>query len=261
MRVQGFKVALVQKGAKMYNGPLSSFLTRDLSSLSHMQEKDLRMYLSDSNDRAIVLPSLPKPADMPPLIAISDIEFRFAYPIASDFFLQRGSFLETEQDGLFVEVVRDESLLSQEHLFDVYALWEGGIWSDPKQKLLRAHPLAERGIFPCGVFEVKPSSWLHHLQSIEPEHFPSEIVSSYHPATQTRTMRQVTYHHVLFTFRDTTLEFITNRLSYELFQGSQSVREEMLSIKWGADAYYGQETADALLRSYGQKTDKRPLER
>jgi hypothetical protein len=195
----------------------------------------------ESNDRAIALPRLPKPAGIGPLIVSSDSDFRFAYPIASDFLLQRGSSPDTEPEGSFVEMVIDEEPLAQERLSDVYALWEVGICSGyvyeshHNQKLLRTHPLAERGMFPCGVFEVKPSSWLHHLQSAAPENFPSEIMSGYHPATQTATVKHMRYHHLLFTFLDTTLEFITDRLSCELFRGAERLREEIQFLKWSGD--------------------------
>src|SRR5262245_38322177 len=72
-------------------------------------------YLSESNERAILLPHLPQPAGGPPLMVSSDIELRFAYPIVADFFQQDQPdwFAVTEPADAFVEVVSAESFLSQ----------------------------------------------------------------------------------------------------------------------------------------------------
>lgn len=201
--------------------------------------------LSESNDRAMLLPHLPQPAGEPPLIVTSDIELRFAYPIAASFFRknQPGWSSEAEPADSFVEVVREGSFLSQGDASEMYALWDTGICPGhivrqySRQEDLRAHPLAERGMAPCGVFEVKPSAWPCHLQSTEPENLPAEIRSRYDPATQTATVKPLRYHHLLFAFRGTTLEFITDRLSYELFQRVEQVRQEIQRIKWGADLF------------------------
>ncbi|GHO88096.1 hypothetical protein KSZ_61020 [Dictyobacter formicarum] len=91
-------------------------------------------------------------------------------------------------------------------------------------------------MFPCGVFEVKPSAWLQHLQSTEPENLLAEIISEY-IAPLTPIVKHVRYHHLLFAFHGTTLELITDRLSYELFPTVEQVRQEIQRIKWGADIF------------------------
>jgi hypothetical protein len=201
--------------------------------------------LLERNDRAILLPHLPQPAGGPPLIVTSDIELRFAYPIATGSFHknQPGWTSEEEPTDPFVEVVREGSFLAQGDTSEGYALWDTGICPGhilrqySGQEDVRAHPLAERGLAPCGVFEVKPSAWLRHLQSTEPENLPAELTSRSAPATQMAPVKPLSYHHLLFAFRGTALEFITDRLSYELFQGAEQVRQEIHRIKWGADLF------------------------
>lgn len=202
-------------------------------------------YLSGSEDRAILLPHLPQPAGGSPLIVTSDIELWFAYPIAADFFQknQPGQVSEAEAANSFVEIVQEGSFFSQGDVSEMYVVWDTGICPGHilrhyhRREDLRTHPLAEKGMSACAVYEVKPSAWLHHVQSTEPENLPPEIISQYHPATQTATVKHLTYHHLLFAFHGTTLELLTDRLSYELFQKVEQVRQEIQRIKWGADAY------------------------
>jgi hypothetical protein len=191
----------------------------------------------------VTLPYIPQPAGGSPLIVTSDIEIRFAYAVNGDSLLPAG--IRSPQDladGL-IEVITDGSLLTDKPTTDVYVVCDTGICpgyicqyfhgSSPVSR----HPLAARGMVACGVYEVKPSAWLRHLRSVEPEEFPPEILASFHPATQETTMRQLTYHHMLFAFRDSTLEFITDRLSYELVWGAKGIRDELQRIKWGEDCF------------------------
>lgn len=201
-------------------------------------------HVTGSEDRAILLQHLPQPAGVPPLVVTSDIELRFAYPVAA------GSFQEDRSSGSsdaesadsFVEVVGEASALTEGGATELYALWDTGIcpghiWRRyQRQADLQAHPLAERGLSPCGVFEVRPSAWLQHLQRTEPENLPAEIIGMY-VSPLTPIVKQVRYHHMLFAFNGITLEFITDRLTYELFQTAEQVRQELRRIKWGADAY------------------------
>jgi hypothetical protein len=78
----------------------------------------------------------------------------------------------------------------------------------PDDEAMIAHPLAGRGIHPCGAFTVQHSSWLRSLKradAVHPRHAPSRF-------------RALT--HYVLTFRDSTFECAANDVSASVHRGS-----------------------------------------
>ena len=71
-------------------------------------------------------------------------------------------------------------------------------FGSPNDEALSGHPLAERGLGPYGVFEVRHSSWIRALERMNRVH-PS------HNASHFGALR-----HFVFTFHDTTFECVAD---------------------------------------------------
>jgi hypothetical protein len=71
-------------------------------------------------------------------------------------------------------------------------------FGSPNDEAMRGHPLAERGLGPYGVFEVRNSSWIRALEQMNRIH-------PYHNASRFRALR-----HFVFTFHDNTFECVAN---------------------------------------------------
>jgi hypothetical protein len=68
----------------------------------------------------------------------------------------------------------------------------------PNDEAPRGHPLAQRGLKPYGIFEVRNSSWIGALERINK-------VNARHSARRFEALR-----HFIFTFHDKTFECVAN---------------------------------------------------
>ncbi|MEP3073653.1 hypothetical protein [Maricaulis sp.] len=84
----------------------------------------------------------------------------------------------------------------------------------PDEETLAGHPLASRGLYPCGAFEVRRSDWIDALRqadSIRPSHSDERF----------RKLR-----HFIFTFRESTVEVAADGYEVALL-GPLSIREAL----------------------------------
>jgi hypothetical protein len=95
------------------------------------------------------------------------------------------------------------------------------LFGPPDDEAMIAHPLAGRGIHPCGAFTVRHSSWLRALEradAVHPRHAPARF-------------RALT--HYVLTFRDSTFECAANDVSSALHRGSlRAVVAEVSAALW-----------------------------
>ena len=80
----------------------------------------------------------------------------------------------------------------------------------PNDEALSGHPLADRGLRPYGAFEIRDSSWIDRLRTM----------NSVHPQHQDEAFAG--YRHLIFTFHDSTFECVAEALSAEVVSGPLS---------------------------------------
>jgi hypothetical protein len=89
------------------------------------------------------------------------------------------------------------------------------MFGPPNDEAFHGHPLAERGLRPYAVFEIRNSSWLRKL----------ERMNSVHPRHKPEHFEQ--FKHFIFAFHDTTFECIAESYSVAIHHGS--VRSVLIS--------------------------------
>jgi len=83
------------------------------------------------------------------------------------------------------------------------------MFGPPNDEAFHGHPLSSRGLHPCGVFEIKESSWLRKLErmnSVHPYHNKERFIGR--------------FHHFIFSFHDTTFECIAESFDIVIKRGS-----------------------------------------
>ena len=207
------------------------------------------MYTIDDNDRVVALPEWPKPDRYEPFIAHGDVNLCFAYAIAQDVSIpqeiQVPTVLGTERPLVctmsWKRGWKINPPASQTGGAPLFALVEvsgpGHIYTSydyaGKYPPFAAHPLRSRGLFPQGVFLVEHSSWLRYLRTMIPEEFPSRRFDRFDSQGQGIHETECVYHHFIFTFAVSTLEFITDRLDCQFVRALASdVQAEVSSTKW-----------------------------
>ena len=135
------------------------------------------MYEIDSRDRVVALDAVPPPesGDPLPLVLAKDGTVVLSYVAGRDLTI----------------IATFPSCVAQ-------------LFGMPDAKSLAKHPLALRGLRPCGAFEVQDSSWVRALESRDG------------PAKR---------KHFIFTFRDSVFECVAGDIAAEL------IREEDDTIK------------------------------
>lgn len=83
------------------------------------------------------------------------------------------------------------------------------MFGPPNDEAFSGHPLAERGLGPYGVFEIKNSSWVRKLERMNAVH-------PYHD----RSRFMENNSHFIFSFHDTTFECIAEGFTVEVYTGS-----------------------------------------
>lgn len=83
------------------------------------------------------------------------------------------------------------------------------MFGPPNDEAYAGHPLADRGLEPYSVFEVKNSSWIRQSER-------RNAVHPYHKAVHFFENKR----HFIFFFHDSTYECIAKSFTVELIQGS-----------------------------------------
>ncbi|MEK6551024.1 MAG: hypothetical protein AABZ50_05220 [Pseudomonadota bacterium] len=83
------------------------------------------------------------------------------------------------------------------------------MFGPPNDEAFSGHPLAERGLGPYGVFEIKNSSWIRKL----------EKMNAVHPYHDKRRFME-NKKHFIFSFHDTTFECVAEEFTVEVSTGS-----------------------------------------
>lgn len=119
-----------------------------------------------------------------------------------------GGEYETDEASLLVE----------------FRLWRAHMFGPPNDEAIRGHPLADRGVRPYGVFEVKNSSWIRGLERMNRVH-------RLHRPEQFQDLR-----HFIFTFHDSTFECVAPDFTWTKRVGSVSkILRDRLSDRYYSD--------------------------
>jgi len=159
------------------------------------------MYEVDDRDTVVELSDAPQPdvgAPLPHVIA-DDYRLRLAYLIREP---------DPAWDGSYVNVVgpnTDDRLVADVRFEQPYA----HMFGPPNDEAFYGHPLAKRGLYPYGVFEVQHSSWLRRLERMNAVH-----------QDRNRQRFLSSRRHFVFAFHDTTFECIAQEYAVELVRGS-----------------------------------------
>jgi hypothetical protein len=168
------------------------------------------MYEVDDKDEVIELKDVPQSsvgAPNPILLAAEHDVFLTYYPEDRPGGWDGTSvrMVGTDTEGEPVAVVKFN--LCTAHMF-----------GPPNDEALSGHPLAERGLGPYGVFEIKNSSWIRKIEKI----------NAVHPYHDMHCFMENKKHFV-FSFHDTTFECVAEGFTIEVSTGSvKSVVPQML---------------------------------
>ena len=223
------------------------------------------MYTIDDRDRAVALPAFPSPTMHEPFLARGDIELSFAYAVSKDYFPSRDLPVPlvpgtdeplctlSWKDGWYQEDAarlrssepddwdRDPQEARRRHMelfaFIETAAHQGHIYQcydyGKKYPPFAAHPLANRGLHPHGVFLVEHSSWLRHLRTVMPDEFPSSAFDVFDLNGNGTHIGKRTYSHLLFAFEVSTLEFISTPFTCELAWATKKEAQAEVGVtKW-----------------------------
>lgn len=168
------------------------------------------MYEIDDKDEVIELKNVPQSSVGAPIPVVLAGEFDvlltyYLQDTPKDWDGTRVRSVSADTEGEPVAVVRFESCYA--HMF-----------GPPNDEAFSGHPLAERGLAPYGVFEVKNSSWIRKL----------ERMNAVHPYHDKRSFME-TKKHFVFSFHDSTFECVAKSFSVDIFTGSvRSMVPQML---------------------------------
>lgn len=168
------------------------------------------MYMIDALDEAIEMNDAPQPDSGAPFPFVMSDEHRvlLAYMAAE-------TDPDTDNEG--ASSVRTMTADSPGHVaFVEFARPSAHMWGPPNDETFTGHPLAERGLHPYGVFEVKASSWIRQLERMGSVH-------EHYNASRYRRLR-----HYIFSFHDSTFECVAESFTAALREGS--VRDAMFEM-------------------------------
>ncbi len=159
------------------------------------------MYEIDEQDELIEIQDLPQSSiGAPiPMIACDEHALLLAYYIEN---------VPDDWDGTSVRVVGPDS--NDETVALLKFEWcYAHMFGPPNDEAYTGHPLADRGLAPYSVFEVRNSSWIRLAErrnAVHPYHKPECFLEN--------------KRHFIFFFHDSTYECIAKSYSFELLQGS-----------------------------------------
>ncbi len=159
------------------------------------------MYEIDEQDELLELQGLPQSSvGTPiPMVACDEHTLYLAYyiePVIDDW------------DGTAVRIVGPDSANETVALVKFEQCY-AHMFGPPNDEAYSAHPLADRGLEPYSVFEVKRSSWIRRSEK-------RNAVHPYHKAEYFFENKR----HFIFFFHDSTYECIAKSFSVELIPGS-----------------------------------------
>jgi hypothetical protein len=159
------------------------------------------MYTIDENDILEKIEDLPQSSiGAPiPMICCDEHTLYLAYYIQNT---------PDNWDGTIVKVVGPDTNDEMVSLVK-FELCYSHMFGPPNDEAYTGHPLADRGLEPYSIFEVKNSSWIRQAaqrNSVHPYHKPDYFFKG--------------KRHFLFFFHDTTFECIAKSMTYEIQQGS-----------------------------------------
>ena len=159
------------------------------------------MYEVDSLDVVVELRDAPRPdvgAPLPMLLC-DEHHLLLAYLVSEPDPAWDGSYVtmvSPESEGMAVACVRFK--WPSAHMF-----------GPPNDEAFSGHPLADRGLHPYAVFEVRNSSWIRKLERMNSVH-PQHNRERFHDGIR----------HFVFAFHDSTFECIADGFQVEVMRGS-----------------------------------------
>jgi hypothetical protein len=162
------------------------------------------MYQVDTQDVVVDLVDVPSSEPGAPLPAVVAAEHKLEL-------IYLASEPDPDWDGTYARVMSTAS--SGEPVAVVK-------FGRPYEEAFSGHPLAQRGVYPGGAFEVQHSSWLRALERMNSVH-------RYHTAAQFAGFR-----HFIFAFHDSTFECIAKSYTCELRRGSVASVAAMAPQTW-----------------------------
>lgn len=159
------------------------------------------MYEVDEKDEAIKLRDVPQSSVGAP----NPIVLAGEHDVLLTYYLE-----DTPEgwDGMTVRIVGSDSE-GEPVAIVTFKYCTAHMFGPPNDEAFSGHPLAERGLKPYGVFEVKDSSWIRKLEkmnAVHPQHDKQQFMKS--------------KKHFVFAFHDTTFECIAEGFTVEVTTGS-----------------------------------------
>jgi len=159
------------------------------------------MYPVDEQDTVVELTDAPRPdVGAPlPLVLADDYRLLLAYLLSEP---------DPNWDGTYVNVVSpdsEEMVVAVIRFRHPYA----HMFGPPNDEAFSGHPLANRGLDPYAVSEVRQSSWIRQLErmnSVHRQHKPEWFMEN--------------KKHFVFAFHDSTFECIAEGFDVQLCRGS-----------------------------------------
>ena len=158
------------------------------------------MYSVDSQDRLLALHDVPQSdVGAPSPIVLSDEHVTLlAYVVQGEPLPDDGRIL-TDAD---LEMLVEEMALVEFQRCRSY------MFGSPNDEAFDGHPLANRGLYPYGAFEVQDSSWIRQL----------ERMNSVHPRHRGDWLQRL--RHFVFAFHDSTFECVAQGFTISNYRGS-----------------------------------------
>lgn len=154
------------------------------------------MYVVDGDDRVHELRDLPQSSVGSPCPVVIATE----HVVVVAYVIEEGAAIDAS-------AVR---ALGPQEIAEVYAVVtfpaHAHMLGPPNDEAFRGHPLSERGLQPCGAFEVLNSSWVRAL----------ERMNRVHPRHQPE--RYSHRRHFVLSFHDSTFECVADRYQWQMLR-------------------------------------------
>ena len=170
------------------------------------------MYQVDEKDRVIPLDDLPQSSVGAPIPLVIANEHRtvLAY------------YLEDQDplwDGTTVRMLNAATSDEEPIALVVFNQCYAHMFGPPNDEAFAGHPLANRGVGPYGIFQIKESSWVRQLERMNSVH------------TRHKPERFWELQHLIFSFHDSTFECLCNSFDMKMRRGSlESMIPEMVAL-------------------------------
>ena len=171
------------------------------------------MYSVDEKDKVVELEDAPQSSIGAPLpFVLSDEHTLLLAYLIQD--------TPPDWDGSSVRIVYPNSTNEPVALIE-FGGYYAYMFGPPNDEAFHAHPLADRGLHPYGVFQVENSSWIRQLERMNSVH-------PYHKAERFKGLK-----HYVFAFHDSTFESIAEGYRVREYGGSlEGLLAEMQKRLW-----------------------------